>query len=381
MHLVIDASSVRGGGGVTYLSNVLGAAQPATAGFDRVTVWSGDDTLAHLPDRPWLQCATHPALNGRLPQRLAWQRRELPAALGDADVLYAPSGTYVGRFRPYVAISRNMLPFQPEEARRYGMSWQRLRLALLRRAQTRTFRNAAATIFLTPFARTTIEQVTGPLRGRTEIIPHGVAEMFRATPARARTATTDAPLQWLYVSTVNMYKHQWNVVAAIARVRASGIPVALTLVGDGYGPALRQLEDTIASVDPRGEFVRYLTEMPRATLADAYHAADAFVFASTCENMPNTLVEAMASGLPIVCTDREPMRGILRDAGAYCDPESVDSLADAIRRLCESTELRDDLAARAYAEACQFSWTRCAERTLGVLGEVARAHRDAESGR
>lgn len=373
MHLVIDASSVRGGGGVTYLSNMLGAADPVAAGFERVTIWSGADTLAHLPIRPWLRLATNPALDGRLPQRLAWQRRELPLALRDADVLYAPSGTYVGSFRPYVAISRNMLPFQPEEARRYGVSWQRVRLALLRRAQARTFRNAAATIFLTEFARTTIERITGPLPGRTEIIPHGVAEMFRATPRCARRGEADAPLGWLYVSTVNMYKHQWNVVDAIARVRASGIPVALTLVGDGYGPALHRLEQTIARADPSREFVRYLSAMPRPALAEAYHAADAFVFASTCENMPNTLVEAMASGLPIVCTDREPMQGILREAGVYCDPESVDSLTTAIRRLCENPELRDELATRAYAAACQFSWARCAERTLAVLGAAARA--------
>lgn len=371
MDIVIDASNVRGGGGVTYLSNMLGEADPVSAGISRITVWSGDETLDHLPERSWLRRETHPWLNGGLLDRLRWQRRELPRALRAASVLYAPSGTYVGSFRPFVAISRNMLPFQPEEARRYGVSWQRLRLLLLRHAQTRTFRNAAAAIFLTEFARDTIEHVTGPLSGRIEIIPHGVAEMFRAEARTTPAPSATHPLRWLYVSTVNMYKHQWNVVEAAARLRQEGIPVELTLVGDGYGPAMRRLDEAMRAADPTGVFVRYVSSMPRAELAAAYHSAGAFVFASTCENMPNTLVEAMASGLPIVCSDKEPMRGILRDAGVYCDVESVDDLAAAMRRVSLDGPLRDRLAKRAARLADGFSWARCAARTIGLLADTA----------
>ncbi len=74
---------------------------------------------------------------------------------------------------------------------------------------------------------------------------------------------------------------------------------------------------------------------------------DHFVFASSCENMPNTLVEAIAAGLPLACSRRGPMHEILGDTGLYFDPESHLSIAEAIRRLIDDPLLRDESASRA----------------------------------
>jgi glycosyltransferase involved in cell wall biosynthesis len=61
--------------------------------------------------------------------------------------------------------------------------------------------------------------------------------------------------------------------------------------------------------------------------------SDIFVFASSCENMPNTLIEGMAAGLKIACSSRGPMPEVLKDAGYYFDPESPVSISKAIEQI------------------------------------------------
>src|SRR5262245_39022856 len=168
MRVGIDASNLRAGGGVTHLVELLGAADPAPHGIDRIVVWGGRATLDRLPVRGWLDAAHDPRLDGGLASRLWWQRGALGAAAAAAgvDVLFVPGGAYGGRFRPFVTMSRNLLPFAPGERQRYGLSAMRLKLELLRLGQTRTLRRADGVIFLNAYARETVTRQTGPLAGR-----------------------------------------------------------------------------------------------------------------------------------------------------------------------------------------------------------------------
>jgi glycosyltransferase involved in cell wall biosynthesis len=96
-------------------------------------------------------------------------------------------------------------------------------------------------------------------------------------------------------------------------------------------------------------------------------ACDAFVFASMCENMPNSLLEAMAAGLPIASSELQPMTDILQDGGTYFDPEDSASIAATMVRVMRDTALRARLAARAYVLAQAYNWPRCARETFDFL--------------
>jgi glycosyltransferase involved in cell wall biosynthesis len=87
--------------------------------------------------------------------------------------------------------------------------------------------------------------------------------------------------------------------------------------------------------------------------------------------MPNILIESMAAGLPIACSERGPMPEVLGDAGIYFDPEQPASIADAVRRLALDPGLRAEKAAAASKAASQFSWSRCADETFDFLASVA----------
>jgi len=381
MHLVIDASNIRSGGGVTYLVELLSAADPQAHGFNHVTVWSGTCTLDRLPDRPWLERVHHPWLDGPLPARLLWQLCKLSQQLDGCDLLFAPGGTYVGGFHPFVTMSRNLLPFDIRERARFGRSPMRLKFHLLERSQTSTFRRADGLIYLTSEAREVVEARMGPVDGTVTIIPHGVSTSFREHPRPAQSLDAYSfqdPFRWLYVSIVTVYKHQWYVCEAVASLRAQGLPIALDLVGPSTRSGLRRLQDTVARVDPAGEFIRYHGAVPYQQLATHYHQADAFVFASSCETFGQILLEAMSAGLPIACSDRSAMPEILGDAGIWFDPEQPESIARAMSTLMRSASLRARLARAAYDKSLQYSWERCANETFAFLSRVADVFHDRQ---
>jgi glycosyltransferase involved in cell wall biosynthesis len=376
MRLGIDASNIRAGGGVTHLVELLSAADPPAHGFERVTVWAGTETLARLPDRPWLSRGQSRHLDGSLPVRLYWQARELPRFLAQHDLLFVPGGTYVGMFHPFVTMSRNLLPFDARERARFGLGATRAKFHLLERAQARTFRCADGAIYLTETARRQVASRIGTDRGTSVVIPHGVSGAFRKGPSSSRPlaeCSCDHPFRWLYVSIVDLYKHHWHVAEAVAFLRAQGLPVSLDLVGPPTKMGLRRLQQTLSRVDPQGQYIRYLGGVPYAQLSSLYHEADAFAFASSCETFGQILLEAMSAGLPIACSDRSTMPETLGDAGLYFDPESPDSIAAAMRQLMESESLRQRLARAAYVRALQYSWERCAHETFTFLATVARS--------
>jgi glycosyltransferase involved in cell wall biosynthesis len=219
-----------------------------------------------------------------------------------------------------------------------------------------------------------VTAVTGPLPGRTSIIPHGIDRRFERPPKIQLPINeySDAdPLQILYVSIVDMYKHQWNVVEAVAQLRKRGYAVSLTLIGPAQPAALKRLRATQDRVDPAGSFIRYVGAVPHSELHRCYEDAHICLFASSCENMPNILLEGMASGLPVACSNRGPMPEVLGTAGIYFDPEDAADVARALKELIDAPAERSKLAQASYQRMQLYSWTRCAHETLGFLAQLA----------
>ena len=234
--LGIDASNIRYGGGVTHISELLRVADPRAHGFNQVIVWGGTQIQAMIEPRDWLCKVQDPMLDRSLPYRVFWQRYRLArlAKAAACDLLLVPGGSNTSGFRPLVAMNQNLLPFEWREIRRYGLSRAALRLLLLRLIQTRTFNKADGVIYVSRYARSTVARVSKRQRGQTAVIPHGVNPRFYCPPRpqrHLRQLSAARPLRALYVSVVDVYKQQWRVAEAVAKLRSEGFPIALELVG------------------------------------------------------------------------------------------------------------------------------------------------------
>lgn len=376
--LGIDATNLRQGGGRTHLIEVLRSAVPQAHGFGRVVVWGSESSLNLLEDQPWL-CKCNPITRDSALYRLIWQSFGLArAARAEAcDVLWVPGGFYIGNFQLVVTMSRNLLPFEWRELKRYGISWTALRLLLLRWAQARTFRRAQGVIFLTKYAEYLVKSVTGQLFGQTAVIAHGVSSCFRIKPKSRhgiKTYSNERPYRILYVSIVDQYKHTWNVVNAVASLRRkTGWPLILDLVGQAYPPALVRLKQVISTCDVFGEWVTYHGDVVYSELHAHYEGADLGVFASSCENMPNILLEMMSMGLPVASSNRGPMPEILGKAGVYFDPEKPEEIAAALEQMISDPDLCVNLADSSYSLAQDYSWEKCAGETFEFIRNVHQA--------
>jgi glycosyltransferase involved in cell wall biosynthesis len=141
---------------------------------------------------------------------------------------------------------------------------------------------------------------------------------------------------------------------------------------------MNRLQTTLQRVDPKGEFIAFRGAVPYASLPSFYKAADIGIFASSCENLPNILMEAMAAGLPLACSRLGPMPEVLGDAGVYFDPERPDDIARALRQLIDDPDLRARVAQAAFVSAQQYSWERCADATFDFLAGICRRHPSVE---
>lgn len=371
--LGINACRARSGGAFAHLNGIMKAVNPVDFGFTEVHIWSFARLLSTLPDVPWLVKHNPLSLEKSLLEQLVWERLYLPQELKrvPCEVLLNVDAGTICRFRPAVTMSRDMLSYEPGEVGRYEVGIERLRLIVLRHVQNASLQAADGSVFLTRYAAQVIDKVCGPLK-HAVIIPHGVDEMFRRiAAARHFPNARERPIRCLYISNTLPYKHQWEVVQAVAKLRQRGFDLRLELVGGGKGQAQERLDMQIASSDPEHLFVTQREFAPQQTLPTLLAQADLFVFASSCENMPNTLLEAMAAGLPIACSDRGPMPEVLRDGGVYFDPEDPDTIAAAIETLITNADQRILVARRAKELSGQYSWLRCATEIFSFIAQTA----------
>ena len=379
MIIGIDASNIRGGGGVTHLIELLRAADPLVHQFSEIILWSGQSTLNEIEDRSWLVKMHLPSLDNNLLQRAIWQRYHLSNAARSAgcDVLFVPGGVFAGDFQPMVTMNRNLLPFELYELWRYGLSWMTFKMLLLRWLQSRTLRKAESVIFLTDYAQSLVSNIARLSPDKLTTVPHGVNNRFLMEPRTQFTIhdySVDRPFRILYVSSVDQYKHQWHVVKAVSQLRESGLPVVLDLVGPSHSRPLMKLQKMMDEVDPNGEYIHYLGPLTYEAVQAIYASSDLNVFASSCEAFGQILIESMSAGLPIACSNRSAMPELLGNAGIYFDPENAEDIAKAMRKLIDSPELRSQKAKMAFERAQEYTWHRCAFETFRILTKAAQTY-------
>lgn len=138
-------------------------------------------------------------------------------------------------------------------------------------------------------------------------------------------------------------------VEAVRRLRSGGAPVRALVVGDG--PERVALEEAL----PGAAFTGHLGG---GALATAYASSDVFLFPSETETFGNVTLEAMASGLAVVCADAAGSRSLIESGrtGLLCAPRSVDAFTQAVGRLIADADLRQQLGASARESARAYDW-------------------------
>lgn len=370
--LAIDATNISAGGAVTHLMELCSQLTEIKHHFGEIYIFGPHQLESKLQLTPNINFVSHPWLSKNYLFRYLWLKFNFPKELKIRNVglLFVPGGYYSGSFRPFVSMCRNMLVFDKNERNRYGFSLMNARLSLLNIFQSQTFRKAAGLIFISNYAKNIVNQSL-KLKNST-IIHHGVSNRF-SLPVKKQLSIEqynfNQPFKFLYVSIIDVYKHQDNVLKTIAALREKSYPVEITFIGGKYIPCYQRFISVYKDLGAQ-TFAKYLGEVPYNDLIQYYKNADAFIFASSCENMPNTLLEAMSSGLPIACSISNPMPEFLGEHGYYFDPEQVENISTALEKLLLEPQQRMKNAQEAQLKAQDYNWKRCAQETMDYLWSI-----------
>lgn len=248
------------------------------------------------------------------------------------------------------------------------------RVKYLEREIPKTLARAAHVITDSDYVRREIIGILGFPEDKVTSVPLGVDERFhpRAFDELAPILTRYGLLHAKYLLFVGTFEPRKNLSGVIHAY--SMLPNALRgkylLVHIGpEGWRSKSTEKAFNAMKRSGQAHR-IGYVPSEDMPYLYAGAHAFVFPSIYEGFGLPLLEAMASGIPVLASNRSSMPEVVGDAGLLTDPEDMDGLANALSKLLSDNDLRSYLAKKGETRANFFSWKKSVDKTVNIYRKV-----------
>ena len=209
---------------------------------------------------------------------------------------------------------------------------------------------------------------------KVSVVYEGVGEQFfqPVSPAPRRAildyyGLTDPFL--LFVGERRPHKNLVGLVRAF-EIFSRSVPTSYRLVVAGKRYADYQVPEQIVQESGLSECVLFIDDLPDAHLPALYQAADGFVLLSHYEGFGLPVLEAMASGAPVVASNRTALPEVVGEAGILVDPDRPEEVAAALNRLVSDEALREEKITAGRERARQFSWRKAAVKTIQVYEDA-----------
>jgi glycosyltransferase involved in cell wall biosynthesis len=346
----------------------------ALGGFDYLGLAHREPRAEGLSDLA-LRVEHQPAPFGVL-----WQQLRLPRRLerGDADLLWSPLQTLPVRCPvPAVVTVHDLTVLLMPDAHRAKVRWSQV--PFLARSLERARRVVAVSEATAADLRFHFPQAFQAEPGKLRVIHHGVSPAFRPAEPDERQAIREelgTPEGYLlYAGTLEPRKNVEGVLDAWLALCANdpGTPPLVLAGGSGWrSRALLRKIERIRSTGSReaGGDLRVLGRVDDDHLARLYRGATLFVYPSFYEGFGMPVLEAMASGTPVVTSDRSSLPEVAGGAALTVRPEDPTILAGALRHLLANPGQARELAERGLARAATFRWETAAAQMEEVFREA-----------
>lgn len=262
---------------------------------------------------------------------------------------------------------------------RYPGAHPRDRVRWLERAMPEAIAGAAAILVDSRFTQQEVIATFGVHAAKLRVAHLGVSPAFHPRGSDETRATLSAMdlvhgKYLLCLGTIEPRKnvgHALDAYAALPAALREHYPLVVAGAG-GWGSA--SLEKRLRQLSATGQ-VRFAGEVNNRDLPDIYAGAAAFVYPSLYEGFGLPPLEAMASGVPVLVSNRASLPEVVGDAGIMLDPDRPDLTAASIEALLDDTCARSRMAMRSRERAASFTWEACARSTIAAYRDVLRATR------
>jgi glycosyltransferase involved in cell wall biosynthesis len=197
-----------------------------------------------------------------------------------------------------------------------------------------------------------------------KIIPNGI-DTDKFHPSEKQTLTM--PIQILTVSRLITRKRLDLLIKAVARAKEAGLNIRLNIAGQGN---LMQPLQKIANELNIADSVSFMGRVPAEQMPQLYRDNDIFAMSSAHEGMSNAMLEAMASGLPIITNRCEGVEELIADNGIVIEQANAESIANAIKSVVENEKSYNATCIAARKKAKEFAWKKVADEYLNCYHQV-----------
>lgn len=204
-------------------------------------------------------------------------------------------------------------------------------------------------------------------------VPLGIAEIFRHAPDKVQAQDRmkkNYAIESPYIlvpSRLDPQKNVLRIIQAYAQLKETNKISHTLVVGSKHSQSeTKRVEEFISTHDLAASVV-FMPYIENEDMPALYAAADMSVFVSLHEGFGLPILEAMASGTPVVTSNVFSMPEVSGGAALLVNPERVEEITDAMRRLLDDTDLRHDLIQKGKLHAQEYSWDKMAHDTAVVL--------------
>lgn len=319
--------------------------------------------------------------NTRRPwRRILWEQSALAVLSRRLDLLHGLAYAV-----PLLAACPTVITVHDLSFMRFPDAFRPFNRAYLTFITRSATRRAARVIAVSESTRQDVVRFCGVPADRVVVIPNGVSGAFH--PVRPGEAAAFRQRQRLpehfvlFLGTLEPRKNLLGLLEAYALwLERRPQPArrhpgrAKLVIAGGKGWYYQEIFERTRALGLAGEVI-YPGYIPADELPSWYQAADAFVYPSLFEGFGLPVLEAMASGTPVITSNVSSLPEVAGDAALLVDPHDVAGLADAIDRILGDRALAAGLRDAGLARAASFSWPRAAEATAALywqtLGGVA----------
>jgi glycosyltransferase involved in cell wall biosynthesis len=351
-------------GNEVYIRNLIGAFADLDRQAEFIAYMSNREANKSIPARiQRRQISRNPflRLGYDLPRRL---RQDRP------DLIHVQYTAPIGCCVPVVVSVHDVSFLEHPE---YFTRW---RTAQLKWSVERTVRQAVRIVTGSEFSRSAIANAYGLDPDRIAVVPNAASELFRPLPKEAAASWVQARFGFgepfiLSVGDLQPRKNLEGLIRAFAElVRAfPQIPHHLVLAGNQtwYAPKIHKAAEE-SGVSGRIRFTGFVSD---DELLQLYNACEFFVFPSFYEGFGLPVLEAMACGKAVACSNTSALPEVADAAALLFDPYSQTEMTRAMLDLTRDAEYRQRIERLGLHRSALFSWKKTARRTLDVYYEVA----------
>jgi glycosyltransferase involved in cell wall biosynthesis len=367
LNLYIDASSIfHTGGGFTHLDEIIKNYDFKKYKFHKIHVFGSKLLLDKIINNEIIIKRNSKLLNkNSIFLRFLWLIYFQYLLFIEKPSILFNVAMNIHLYRNSVSICHNLQPFDPKSFSNYTLR-EKIYFFIKRNYQLLCFVISKKVIFLNKTSLNYVKKYYKNIEEKSIIIPHGISSEFLNNNSIKNKTILGKSINIIYPSSLLKYKNHINLIYAFELIYLDNKNVKLFLIGEFDELYLNELNSIIFNKKLNNNII-FIPTLNKSDLIELYNEIDIFIYPSLVESFGITVLEAMAIGLPISCSNIDTFLNFFSDSVLYFDPFSIESIRNSIHLLIYDLNTRKKYINRSVEFSRKYTWENTSSKTFNLL--------------